>query len=883
MAVIADLSEEERYLIAILMDQSAVDSSEFLWTDETSPDGVYRCWDFQVPMYRCDEKFQADKCGRAIGKALWVGTPIATPLGWTTMGQLRAGDVIFDDRGHPTTVVRAYEVRVDRPCFRVEFDDGSELIADADHEWLTWDKRARRSWTRNGCAVPRIRTTVEIADSLWAGKEANHSIPLTAPLHLTERELPLDPYFLGYWLGDGNSDSSKVTTADVWVVDELRRRGFVVTKIPSLPYGYSVQFPGVDKHTWKTSSVTAALRRLGLLKNKHIPMEYLRASEEQRRQLLAGLMDSDGHIKGDCGCELTQKSDVLAAGVAELLRSLGERPTVTQRPMRINGVDVGICSRVSWRPTSQPALLPRKAAVWRPLAERSRLRMSQRRIRRVIPVSSVPVRCIEVDSPSHLYLAGEGMIPTHNSNGIQMRAFAFPFTNPGEEMLLTAPEMIHLDPVTRAVERRLMAVRLSREMLKTSGTSSGFTHRPFEATFRNGARIVGRIPQMDGKGVKGMHPLKLEIDESQDYPEPGWVELGETLKFGNDKSQWRAHGVSRGVRDRFFKITQPGSGWYVHRITAMHREDWSPEQRAAKAEMYGSREHADYKRNILGEHGDASSSLFVLHRLMAQCDQDETSEYNTQVYRSIRINDEQLRDSGADIAFLLDFPKAHEKWKRFWCGMDVGMTNHPTEILVFGEDWAAGRGAKAIPEGRLRLLLRVHLERISAPDQRKVMEAIYRHYRPQGFGMDRTGLGLPIFSEIATSHSQLGRVLRGYNFSEKIAVGRDYREGVIEHGAEDDPQQIMANVLEYSSDVLRELVDSAMIYLPWDIELLREFQGQSFTLAKGATDAYGRRRAFNKGSFHALDAARMAAIDWKLAQVDLGGDEVIAEVYDSFL
>jgi hypothetical protein len=89
------------------------------------------------------------------------------------------------------------------------------------------------------------------------------------------------------------------------------------------------------------------------------------------------------------------------------------------------------------------------------------------------------------------------------SVGIQMRAWAFAFTNPGQEMLITAPELIHLDPVTQAIENRIVGSRLSREFLKQGGTSKGFSHRPFEARFRNGARILGRIPQKDGKGVKG--------------------------------------------------------------------------------------------------------------------------------------------------------------------------------------------------------------------------------------------------------------------------------------------------------------------------------------------------------------------------------------------
>ena len=108
------------------------------------------------------------------------------------------------------------------------------------------------------------------------------------------------------------------------------------------------------------------------------------------------------------------------------------------------------------------------------------------------------------------------------SVGMQMRAWAFPFTNPGEEMLLTAPEMIHLDPVTKLVEDRLMSIRMSREFLKASGTSKGITHRPFEARFRNGSRIVGRIPQKDGKGVKGI------VWATCSHLHPKWPDLAST-------------------------------------------------------------------------------------------------------------------------------------------------------------------------------------------------------------------------------------------------------------------------------------------------------------------------------------------------------------------
>lgn len=482
------------------------------------------------------------------------------------------------------------------------------------------------------------------------------------------------------------------------------------------------------------------------------------------------------------------------------------------------------------------------------------------------------------------------------SLGIQMRAFAFPFTNSGEEMLITAPELIHLDPVTKYVESRIMDSRIGREFLKTSGKSTGFNHRPFEATFRNGASIKGRIPQKDGKGVKGMHPLKLEMDEAQDYPEPGWVELGETLKFGDENATWRAHGVSRGERDRYFKQTKPESGWYVHRITAMHRPDWTAEEREAKAELYGSRDHPDYRRNILGLHGDATSSLFVLHRLMACVDQNQNSNFNQEVYTQIKVTDEMLMERTAldpnfEIADFMIFPAAHKAYDKVWVGMDIGMTNHPSEIMIFGEEESGVRqGLKSAAadedEGRfgfrLKALCRIHLERISSPNQRRVLEAIWDFYRPQAIALDRTGLGLPIYQEIQeTNNPGFVRSVKAYNFSEKIIVGYDTEEA-----DEDNPygEPIMANVLEYASDMLRLYVDQKQLHLPYDQQLIREFQGVTYTTGRSNTDAYGKRH-FHKGTAHALDGCRMMVTAHAQAKVEFQRDlePIFEPVMDVFM
>jgi hypothetical protein len=204
----------------------------------------------------------------------------------------------------------------------------------------------------------------------------------------------------------------------------------------------------------------------------------------------------------------------------------------------------------------------------------------------------------------------------------------------------------------------------------------------------------------------------------------------------------------------------------------MHRGDWSAQERKAKAELYGSRDHADYRRNILGLHGDAQSPLFVLHRLMACVDQQEDSFYNSE-YRHVRISDEKLNDTGMPIETLLEFPLGHKAYERTWAGMDVGMTNHPSEILIFGEEHNRRQGSAKSNDWnlRLKLLTRIHLQRISAPDQRAVLEAVWDFYKPQAIAMDRTGLGLPIFQEIVEAKIPgFSQAMRGYNFSEKLVI-----------------------------------------------------------------------------------------------------------------
>lgn len=469
------------------------------------------------------------------------------------------------------------------------------------------------------------------------------------------------------------------------------------------------------------------------------------------------------------------------------------------------------------------------------------------------------------------------------SMSILVRACIFPFVHPGAEMVITGPEGIHVDAITDKIETSLGASKLTKALLK--GGRESFKHKPFYVAFNNGAHIMGRIPQRDGRGVKGIHPLWLEQDEAQDYPPAGWTELAETLKRGSVGAIRRVHGVTRGVRDEFYELTtNPNKGWKVHRFTAMHRPNWTDEERQEKIAIYGGRDDPDYRRNVLGLHGDAMSPLFVLARLMNCVDDEKESSYNADEYMSWRISDAYMKERGIeDIRQVLDFPMLHTaKYKTFWAGMDVGFTQHPSEILVFAEELLRPTSeeykihkklGKAIPpEGlpRLKLLTRINLTRIGVMDQVRVILWVIDFYKPRAFSLDKTGNGLPLFQEVQEKNQQALTTVRGYGFSEKVLVDFDQSIAVPEGATNEEMAAdagIRRNTADYATDQLRSLVDGKRLWLPYDEDLLNEFRGQTFKLERSGLDQYGKR-SYSQGKFHALDAARMAVLGWKQYSIE---------------
>ena len=458
------------------------------------------------------------------GKALALDTPLPTPTGWTTMGAVAVGDCLLGADGRPTRVVAATDVMVDRPCYEVEFSDGTVLVADAQHQWRTTSRVARRDtapararradpvagraffYTADGGSTLSLReavnlvgerhralvaavagqvgsvveagrvesdvvTTEQIAASLrcaTADRRLNHAVRCAQPLALPAADLPVPPYTLGAWLGDGTSASAAITCVDEQILDRIRTEGVVVTPLATtMRYGLALPEPARRVRTCavcgksftpavpavrtcgqscggrvrlvpppaeaatcvdcgvritgstrcgacgaRDGSLTARLRTIGVLDDKHIPTAYLRASESQRRALLAGLLDTDGYATPTGSIEFGVTNRRLAEDVRELIVSLGYRAALRTKPVRGRLPETSVVYTVSFTAAERVFGLDRKAVSLRGTVRQG---TRSRYIVDVRPVASVPVRCVQVDNDDHMYLAGRTMVPTHNS------------------------------------------------------------------------------------------------------------------------------------------------------------------------------------------------------------------------------------------------------------------------------------------------------------------------------------------------------------------------------------------------------------------------------------------------------------------------------------
>ena len=345
------------------------------------------------------------------GKLLALDTPIPTPGGFTTMGEIKVGDELFATDGKICHVVAKSEVDYEEQAYRIRLEDGEVIEAGERHQWAGEYTRGKKR--------PRIMTTGELYRMPRDCGSIRFRIPVAAAVDLPDADLPIDPYLMGYWLGNGNAVKPEIT---IWTQDaSLVLENILPRHVPT--------------GGWKNTGDSMVFRIPDLKKvlvrsfhDKAIPPAYLRASRAQRFRLLQGLMDSDGTINGRKGQAVYSSAEKpLAESVSQLLWSLGIKNAITTAAST-QRADWNFPSKECGRvPTGETiytvkftafedtpvAALPRKQGRAVPCNPRTRSHF--RYIDSIEPIGNRGMQCIQVDSPSHQYLVGRSFLPTHKS------------------------------------------------------------------------------------------------------------------------------------------------------------------------------------------------------------------------------------------------------------------------------------------------------------------------------------------------------------------------------------------------------------------------------------------------------------------------------------
>lgn len=332
-----------------------------------------------------------------VGKALEDSTPVLTTEGWKRHGDLRPGMSVYGRDGKPKRIL-AVTGSTEQDLFDVVFPEGRRLRATPGHLWsgrrYMHPKGDTSRWEHREMTL----TTAEIAEitRMKCGKVRPFKVWAHQPVELPEADLPIDPYLLGFWLGDGRARGGVIAKG-------------AVDREHLLTLGHEIK-SREGMCTVVVDGLTTALRMAGLQDNKHIPSAYLEASSGQRLALLQGLMDSDGYCNPKSGyIEFSNTNKDIIDGVLALLHLEGVAPKVTTAIGHYGDVQCKQFWRIQFRAERPMFRLQRKAVHQRPSAERKDHRLS---VIDVVPAGRGMAQCITVEGGE--YLAGRELTLTHN-------------------------------------------------------------------------------------------------------------------------------------------------------------------------------------------------------------------------------------------------------------------------------------------------------------------------------------------------------------------------------------------------------------------------------------------------------------------------------------
>lgn len=568
----------------------------------------YQAYPYQTKLLHSyhSHRFSVNMLGRQMGKALALDTPIMTPTEFTTVGNIKVGDKIYGRDGLPTTVTFITEIMNDRPCYEIEFTHGEKIIADAEHLW-------------NVC-LPKTDDEVTITTSelishfnkLENTSQSLH-IKTTKCIDFDHKEVPIDPYYLGLWLGDGGTKDIRITcTIEDFVeyAEIFKSKNIEISEFK------------LDKRSDKTGAFyvkggAKKFKELGVWGNKHIPDQYIFNSKKVREELIRGLMDSDGTCEKTGVSRFYQSNEKLIDQVRLILSTLGIKST--------KGVN-----ETTHKDAYTLCFAEKQIELFRlsRKLERQRLLKDHPKNKRIYiksisSVGSVPVRCLQVDNADHMFLCGKTLIPTHNTTTAVGYLLWYAMFVPDSTILIAA----HKYTGAQEIMQRL---RYAYETCPDNIRAGVSSYNKQSIEFENGSRIVAQTTtETTGRG---MSISLLYLDEFA-YVEPNiaiefWTSISPTLATGgkaiitstpnSDEDQFSLIWKEANKRfDEFGNQTELGRNGFFPYLAIWNEhpdrdEKWADTERSRVGEERFDREHACLHGNTEITLQDKKGNIFTI-------------------------------------------------------------------------------------------------------------------------------------------------------------------------------------------------------------------------------------------------------------------------------
>lgn len=550
---------------------------------------------------------QAVASGHGIGKAHDVDMVLDTPAGKRRWGDLKPGDTVFTVDGIAKILQCKQYKSV--PLYRVYLDDGSFCDVSSGHLWTVKGRKERRmdlGWT-----------TLSTLDILKKGVRRSNGkvqarqweLPGISPVFYPRRKVPVHPYVMGVWLGDGHKGSPTYSKPYPKIAERIR----------SLGYSLSVGAWGKTRiqnitHLWKMDVFQHHSYE------RYIPDNYKYNCIECRKELLRGLLDTDGEITKGNSIGYSTTSKRLADDIIWLVRSLGGKAK-RQQPLKHGWYydksgkrkEGRTCYRLTINVPFNPFTLEHRKERYRNRQKRYLTRW----IDRIEPIGNKPAMCITVDRKDGLYLAND-FIPTHNSALVSWIILWAISTYPNTRGIVTANTEVQLRTKTWAELAKWYRRFIGKDLFQLTATSIFSIQEGHDRTWR-----IDAIPwsKENPEAFAGLHNqgsrILLIFDEASAIDDTIWEVAEGALTDRDTQIIWCAFGNPTRNTGRFHDcFTKYRAYWNTKRIDSRSVTISNKQQIKQWENQYG--EDSDFfKVRVRGEFPSTAENQFISEQLVA--------------------------------------------------------------------------------------------------------------------------------------------------------------------------------------------------------------------------------------------------------------------------